>query len=194
MKRNIYISGVGLVVLGVLGVTGTLAQMYPMFWDDDEAVPEAATYGEATLTVEGEVRTVQPSGAPRLWGRGRPGAVRHGKLGSLGEELCANGPFRFGLSEIMVDWGSAADACPAGTWVCAEWERGSLPCNTLRNDGSRDGNDCSGGDLDWTQDGHKGWLANVEGTTIGRIAVEAGGLNSLRTCYHLPVWCCSEVP
>ena len=186
MKRSIYL---GAVVLGAVVVTGTVAQVYPVRWDDGAVGRGLETYGVAAMTVEGEVRTVTASGAPRLWGRGRPGTVRNTTL----EGLCENGHIRFGLSTIMVDWGSAADACPAGTWVCTQEERGTKSCNTLRGDSDRDGADCSGDSLPYPASGHMGWLAGAHLPDSGQAAAEDARFSGGQpVCRSLPVWCCSN--
>ncbi len=142
--------------------------------------------GVAALTVAGEVRTVTSSDAPRLWGKGREGTVRYGNLGGL----CTNGSVRFGLSKIAVEWGSAADACPAGTWVCTNAERGFAACNTIRADSSADGLDCDGSTFNWLPSGHFGWVADDWGEIEGLVWRENGGAWSVRVCSSLPVWCC----
>jgi hypothetical protein len=146
--------------------------------------------GVAALTVEGEVRTVDSSDAPRLWGRGRPGTDVY--LRSEGG-ACVNGGVSFGLSEVAVDWGSAASACPAGDWVCTRAERGDAACDTMRFDETNsDGADCFGDSLEFEPDDHWGWVADSGGTELGKLVEETGGsyTSVLRTCTVLPVWCC----
>lgn len=116
----------------------------------------------AHLTVEGEVRTVDSSDQPRLCGRGRPGVDVYPRVVVL--DYCLSptvAGVHFGLSSTPVDWSSAADGCPAGTWVCRRDEIGN--CNTTRPDGTEDGWLCSGAALDF---------------------------NSVLAPLQLPVWCC----
>ena len=147
--------------------------------------------GTAELTVEGEVRTVDGSGEPRLWGRGRPGTIVYStfNVGPL-QFTCSNGDIKFGLSRIAVPWGSAAEACPAGTWVCRFSSIGA--CDTNRPDGLNDSLDCSGAPQDRSPDKHVGWLAGQTGTTRGRARREdqpqVTGL--FPPCMYFPAWCC----
>jgi hypothetical protein len=76
----------------------------------------------ATMSVRGEVRTIDFQGEPRLWGRGRAGTIVYprvitGSYCSVSVAGEGGGPaslVEYGLSRPIVDWGSAADACPAG--------------------------------------------------------------------------------
>jgi hypothetical protein len=154
----------------------------------------AAGSPTAHLKVAGEVRTIDPgapNGPARLWGRGRVDAEVHGRATQFGAQPCVNGSIRFGLSTVAVDWGSAADACPAGTWVCKSSER--IHCDTLRPDSSVDGLLCDGTPFDATADQHVGWLAEASSVeTNGLASAETIALNSFPTCWTLPVWCCWE--
>jgi hypothetical protein len=158
---------------------------------DETAAAAASATGVAALTVEGEVRTVDPSSAPRLWGQGRPGTDVYLKKDSEPPSLCRNGDVRFGLSKMVVTWGEAADACPAGTWVCTAEERGTAACDTLRPDSSDDAFTCDGVYLDWPSNGHWGWLADA-GITLGSLVIESGVGVATFPCISIPVWCCSE--
>lgn len=145
----------------------------------------------ATASVEGEVRSVDSLGQPRLWGRGRPDTEIFGDPSKFGG-ACLKGTTFFGLSRTAVDWGSAADACPEGTWVCRFGELG--PCDTNRPDGVQsDYMGCDGTLLDFPDDQHEGWIADaasnskVSGTTYMETYTT---LSNQRTCRAYPVWCC----
>lgn len=131
-----------------------------------------------------------PPGSGPLWGRGRPGT----KMWGPGDFLCANGGITFGLSYVAVSWGSAADACPQGTWVCTLAQRGTGSCNTSRPDGGCDGFSCNGACLDFSASGHYGWVADQVTTDQGWAVSEGGGAadEDHLTCEGLPVWCCTE--
>jgi hypothetical protein len=149
--------------------------------------------GVAELSVEGEVRTLSPGGAPRVWGRGRPGAERYGQ--PRGGGPCDINGILIGLSKSIVPLGSVADACPAGTWVCTREEQGiGIPCQSACPDGAIDARDCDYNIIDWDATEHRGWLAgapNNEGA--GTAAWENGSESpTLPSCNRYPVWCCSE--
>lgn len=80
----------------------------------------------AAMKVSGEVRTVDEAGDPRLWGKGRPGTDVYGS--GRGSTCFPNDGVKFGLSLTAETWGSAAQACPAGTWVCTADD--VLACDT----------------------------------------------------------------
>ena len=139
-----------------------------------------------------------------MWGKGRPTAKRYGTNGiELG--LCTRDGIDYGLSYAMVDWGSAEDACPAGTWVCGEAElmSGDPPysaCDTLRPDSTTDLISCTGVEIDRPDNDHYGWLADSgETSTIGLGMLHGEG-NTTGSgvvgfpCATMPVWCCSEAP
>ncbi len=144
--------------------------------------------GPAALMIEGEVRTVDASELPRLWGRGRDGVDVYP---SVALDLpCLNGDLRYGLSTADVSWGAAADGCPVGTWVCPI--DGLLACNTTRPDDSTDGRTCDGTARDFSEAAHVGWvqgLKNGQGHTFSESAFDGSALS----CELLPVWCCWEV-
>ncbi|MCH7667216.1 MAG: hypothetical protein IH936_14960 [Acidobacteria bacterium] len=157
-------------------------------------VPAApVAVGTAALSVEGEVRTVAPGGEPRLWGRGRPGTVVYHHVPPLGIATCQNGEVKFGLSLLAVPWGSAAEACPAGTWVC---QRSDItPCDTDRPDSSADVLSCDGTSVDEPPGEHPGWLADISSVfTIFALAkrenTDTATTLLRRPCNHYPVWCC----
>jgi hypothetical protein len=131
-----------------------------------------------------------PPGAGHLWGRGRPGT----KIWGPGDLLCVNGTTIYGLSYVAVSWGSAADACPQGTWVCTRAERGTGACNTSRSDGGCDGLTCTGACMDFLENRHYGWTADQVTTLQGWAISELGGAadEDHLTCEGLPVWCCTE--
>ena len=87
-----------------------------------QETPEAAAVygqviGEARVTIQGEVRTVDSeiSPNPRLWGKGRDNAVQHG-TNAVETSLCMNlaTNVELGLSRNLSTWGSDS-ACPTGT-------------------------------------------------------------------------------
>jgi hypothetical protein len=154
----------------------------------------------AKIRVSGEVRTIDPqdpTGPSRLWGNGRVEEI-YGTLFDLPgigeiEIPCYHGGVHYGLSKQIVDWGSAAAACPAGTWVCKADEIAA--CNTARPDHLFwDYLDCDGSSVSVAEDEHQGWLAN-EGSapadlTVGTYRSESGAASNAPTCRNLPVWCC----
>jgi hypothetical protein len=162
------------------------------------AIPRQATAGltnsgggPAATRVTGEVRTVDGDGTPRQWGRGRPGTLVHGQA----ESFCSQAGIYFGLSTQGVDWGSAAEACPAGTWVCRQSEIvGGLPCDTVRPDTTVDARNCEGIALDLNANIHLGWLADAGAGTLHAILCAEDGTCPLeaQTCSSFPVWCCFE--
>lgn len=129
-------------------------------------------------------------GSGPLWGRGRPGT----KMWGPGDFLCINGTIAFGLSYVAVSWGSAADACPQGTWVCTRAQRGTGACNTSRPDGGCDGLSCTGACMDFLENRHYGWTADQVTALQGWAISELGGAadEDHLTCEGLPVWCCTE--
>jgi hypothetical protein len=154
-------------------------------------VPTVDSAGNTTarLTVDGEVRTTDSSGAPLIWGRGRPGVIVYPQVGT--GSFCSNGlSNRFGLSSVMVDWGSAADGCPVGTWVCRTSD--VVACNTTRPDSSLDAWECDATPIDRDENAHIGWLAEMDLADLvrGRIFSETGFETSGGTCATLAVWCC----
>jgi hypothetical protein len=156
----------------------------------------------ARLKVAGEVRTIDPGDATRsrLWGTGRVAANQvYGKKLFGFEVACVHEGVRFGLSEVLVDWGSAPAACPAGTWVCRGAEVGLgeyVGCDTERPDTNVDFISCDGGELNREENGHVGWLAEggiYNGLPVnGLMMTEYGTTNVADTCASAPVWCCWE--
>lgn len=130
-----------------------------------------------------------PPGAGHLWGRGRPGT----KFWGPGDFLCANGSVVFGLSDSMVPWAGAADACPEGSWVCTVAERGTGACDTSRPDTNCDEAGCDGTCFDLSAGGVEGWLADHYNLRLGRVSNETGGIATIQfSCNSLAVWCCTE--
>jgi hypothetical protein len=104
---------------------------------------------------------------------------------------CSNAGIKFGLSGTAVDWGSAADACTIGTWVCTEAERGLAACDTARPNLASDYANCTGAGVDSNSNQHIGWLADRgTGNASGRWVAEDGSNDSAAPCFSLPVWCC----
>lgn len=153
--------------------------------------------GQPRMTVQGEIRTVDQTEQPVLWGEGRHGVARYGKTG-VESGLCQNGNVEFGLSSIAVDWGDVTASCPAGTWVCTLAERGNVACNTTRTDapGFPDSFLCDGTPVDLPADNHNGWVNHTGGgNTFQAVTQDEEGLAAAfdPPCDYNPVWCCSEV-
>lgn len=151
------------------------------------SLSKSITVQAAAMKVEGELRTVDESGDPRLWGKGRPDTEVYGSGSGL---PCLNGNIKFGLSKTPVAWGSAANACPAGTWVCEANDL--VACNTTRANFSVDGRTCAGDALDWAENNHIGWTAAGGSNTLtGTVFFEGGSTSAIwSTCNTMPVWCC----
>jgi hypothetical protein len=158
------------------------------------ALAASAGAAGAKVRVVGEVRTVDPAGEPRLWGRGRKDVGVFPRPITPGTHYCFNVStnFRFGLSTTSVDWGSAADACPAGTWVCRTSDL--VACDTTRPDSGSDASDCDGLGMGLDADEHWGWVEDAAPSNVnsGSFFTESGNPSSARTCWLLPVWCCWE--
>ena len=160
--------------------------------------PGSVGASSAKVKVAGEVRTIEAGGEPRLWGRGRPGTGIYAKPISPGAHYCRNldtGVF-FGLSTAMVDWGSAAEACPAGTWVCGRQD--VKACDTARPDEEPDWLSCDGDAGGLTSLLDQGWLDSAWPNDLlgfdhfGLLFLENGSLGGRYVCDALPVWCCWE--
>ena len=157
--------------------------------------PGPATFsggGPASLRVAGEVRSVDSTGEPRLWGKGRPGAKIYGPDDGSGA-FCSQGSIRFGLSEGGADWGSADSACPEGTWVCRRSEIEAAPaCNTARPDTGADLLRCDGESVDQGEGAHIGWLADhpAPANGMGLVLYESDPVAVHPNCVTGPVWCC----
>ncbi|MBR9680481.1 MAG: hypothetical protein GOU98_01495 [Candidatus Altiarchaeota archaeon] len=156
------------------------------------------SWGGATVSIIGEVRTLEYDGSGgRVWGEGRSASRRYGTSG-IESGLCTNGDIQFGLSYTATTFGASAAACPHGTWVCSYVDRGAGvgACNTARPDWTDDGIYCSGSSIDFTSTNHVGWTSSWDGSTsstVEAIAVkEINGAYAIwDTCTSLPVWCCS---
>ena len=143
------------------------------------------------LQVRGEVRTVDSTGQPRLWGSGRPG----GTLYSLVGGYCDYQGISYGLTEAVSDWASAADVCPAGSWLCTKEEiRGDGACRTGRGfDWANGYLGCDGIIRCRDGDDHIGWLADSSNPVYPSNLSESGDVgNSIESCNGMPVWCCFE--
>jgi hypothetical protein len=159
--------------------------------------PGSVGANAAKVKVTGEVRTIDAGGELRLWGRGRQDIGIYPKPISPGTHYCYNPEtdVTFGLSTAMVDWGSAADACPAGTWVCGR--RDVNACDTARPDEEPDLIECDGTKVDLTLSSDNGWVNEATLTSalnfdhVGVLWVGGGGHIAYRyVCESLPVWCC----
>lgn len=156
----------------------------------------------AALQVEGEIRGVSQFGQPRLWGRGRTNVKVYGTRFLPGSDEtipCFIDEYFYGLSATAVDWGSAADACPAGSWVCGTRivSGGAVACNTVRPDDFA-ASTCDGSDLSFASNQHLGWISHGNGAGNGNVGQAiselSGGVTIRKTCYSLPVWCCWQAP
>jgi hypothetical protein len=142
----------------------------------------------------GELRSVDSTGEPRLWGKGRPRAKIYGPDDGSGA-FCSQGSIRFGLSEGVADWGSADSACPEGTWVCRQSEIFGAPaCNTVRPDTLIDMRLCDGDAVNFAENSHVGWLADQmePSNASGLVLNEAGLVSFFETCASAPAWCCLD--
>lgn len=154
------------------------------------------------MTVVGEVRTVDEVASPRLWGKGRPKTNRYGTSG-IESGLCVAGTIDYGLSFNSVEWASAANACPAGTWVCSvdDLKSGGMPysaCDTARPEAAADEIACDGTPSNVQATHHRGWLADShENWTFAGLSLsEATSISTVAgslSCESRPVWCCSEL-
>ncbi len=193
MKAVVIYTLVGFLVL--FSVLANADENEPM--STGVSIASVVTAAQPGLTVEGEVRTVDAATNPRLWGKGRPNTKRYG---TTGEEsgLCAAGSIDYGLSFNTVDWGSAADACPAGTWVCSRADLesgGSLSvCDTARPGNSATQMTCDGVALTASNLNHWGWLADshLSSALSGSAFVESNLVAEFLNCHSLAVWCCSQ--
>ena len=182
------------VIGSPIGATSELAVPHS---DLDDRAPLPTFGPRATVTITGEVRTVDDEERPRLWGKGRYGVVRYGTTG-LESGLCtsSDGTVEFGLSNVVATWDSVDHACPAGTWVCTSNDVGSdsFTCDTDRPDTTSDGFNCDGTDINYQPESHAGWTSDLsspgglyklwnEGTTWAETTL---------ACRMHPVWCCSE--
>lgn len=131
-----------------------------------------------------------PGLGPR-WGAGRPDAAVWG-TGGLALGLCSNGGVAFGLSRDVVPWGSSAEVCPHGTWVCTAAQRGTGACDTARPQTVAQLT-CAGDPLpEGGPSGALGWTADAAHTDGKPAAVyEDGATFALPVCSSLPVWCCA---
>lgn len=182
--------------------TRSLAQPGVEHINGDTRAPIPPQTPPAAMTIEGEVRTVDSAGHTRLWGKGRGNAaVRYGETG-IETGLCTSvdGTVKYGLSRGEVNWGSAADACPAGTWVCNVSDFGVLgfTCDTARPDSGSDAYSCDGTAIDRPEDDHFGWIADtgtLPETMLYILCAEQNSwANVYQSCEYYPVWCCSEAP
>jgi len=150
----------------------------------------------STLEVRGEIRSTDPAGDNRLWGKGRPGITA---VTDNSGYNCTNNGLRFHVSNTMVSWGSAAQACPTGTWVCTEAERGTTECSP--NGVSESYINCAGDSHDAKVDGNFGmyifipaWVADADDSNHldGKVVRLNGWVASAQGCNYRPVWCCSK--
>ena len=148
------------------------------------------------LEVLGELRVTDSAGTNHLYSQGRPGAVRYGLTGESAG-LCTNGSFTFGLSKARVKWEGASAACPSGTWVCTQTERGVAACDTARPDSPtcdyRSGSTsiaCTNQppDQHWGHVADNTFQSGREGNHVNENGSAGGGGGGQ---YEMPVWCCN---
>lgn len=159
--------------------------------DDPQPGAKTTQAQSAAMKVEGEVRTVDDAGEPRLWGKGRPNTSVY--VTGSGFPCFGNDGVKFGLSRVAETWGSAAQICPAGTWVCKAGD--VVTCNTSRPDSTTaDGLDCAGNTFNLPANGHIGWLAGAGSGGFGGATFDEQGnqSQSVLGCNFLPAWCCWE--
>lgn len=169
---------------------------------DRSVSTDVVDYAPTGLTSTREVRTTDENDYPRQWGKGRSGVKRWGTTGvETGLCISTNPGIVFGLSETMTNWGSAADACPAGTWVCRIRDLpNSGTCNTARETGIPgipDWMNCGGTFMTFpAEDQHTGWIDAImfRHTGAGKPENNFAAFGSNPVCYNLPVWCCSDAP
>lgn len=179
------LSGIASLALGDSDI------FYP---DADERAAPPAPLPPAAMSVVGEIRSVDESRQPRLWGEGREGVVRYGRVDEE-TDLCVVDNIEFGLSNIIVTWEGAASACPVGTWVCTFGEIGYIyDCNTDRPGGTFDKLDCDNTPVEVPDGDQQGWLAGTyQGYPyLGMFRKETTGYGGSSFCNSMPVWCCSE--
>lgn len=184
-----------MVIFAILSTTTIQALGEPgIFYPEGEerALPPPPL-PPAAMRVVGEIRSVDESKQPRLWGEGRPGTLRYGQLADV--DLCINGEVAFGLSHTVTNWGTSPSACPVGTWVCTKAEIVGTECDTDRPDSEVvDQWLCDLAQVNLPKNGHRGWLADVynDDKLNGSGMNEGGYLSGHTICNFLPVWCCSE--
>jgi len=145
------------------------------------------TRAQAAMLVEKAVHD-------RLWGENRPNGRVYGETGPIPIETPCVGSnaLKFGLSRAIVPWHQAAAACPAGTWVCTDAERGATACDTVRPDTGCRYRLCD--TTCWAfadADEHFGWVADADSDpAYGQSRFEDGTGGPAHTCTYLPVWCC----
>jgi hypothetical protein len=154
------------------------------------------TNGDSTAIDTRRLYVPPGAGSLRVWGEGRPGTLRYGTTGeSIG--LCDNPMLgvRFGLSKARVWWEGAAAACPGGTWVCTQSERGPNSCNTDRPTTTA----CD--TISLTANGYT--CTNASAPSLGFVADQGSSLEGVIVDENgmvvspapgklaLPVWCCS---
>jgi len=167
---------------------------------DNGRVGVNTTAPASALNVQGEIRATDSNGDNRLWGKGRPGATV--VTDNSGPTTCTGNGLKYSVSTMMVSWGEAEQACPAGTWVCTALERGSSQC--VPSGVSTDLLGCDGGVEDARVVGTStwynyipAWVADADPATSSAraktVRLEGGGLSAV-VCNTRPVWCCQNLP
>lgn len=165
---------------------------------EDISATRNSVIGRPQMTVEGEIRTVNETSKPQLWGKGRYGVVRYGVAGTeLGLCLNTSQTVAFGLSNVVTQWDSVANGCPAGTWVCSssDFEDPYFDCDTNRPSTGFPALNCDGTEYNLSPTSHYGWVAdlNLAGDhPYWAFSESPGSLSTQTACRMLPVWCCSE--
>lgn len=163
---------------------------------DNGRVGVNTTTPVSALNVQGEIRATDSNGANRLWGKGRPGAT---VVTDNGLTACTGNGLKYSVSTMMVSWGEAEQACPAGTWVCTASERGTSPCtptgvsiDLLACDGSIE--DAQDNDNLHSYYFIPAWVADADpamsSARAKTVRLNGDGDLSAVVCNTRPVWCC----
>ena len=180
------------VVVVPLGSSSAKGSDQQLQYNDNGKTAGAELYYNKTnrrLEARGEVRTTDGAGNPRLWGHGRPGTglMTHDTV----SETCGNILNGYALSTQLVTWEGAAQACPAGTWVCS---LDDLPlsgsCNVPQNL-YFDKMDCDGSAPGANVNFLFGWVADSYSATSGSLVLSSNmGRSGIVSCNFYRVWCC----
>jgi hypothetical protein len=123
------------------------------------------------------------------------GSHRNGAGPGADSFLCVNPSqgVRYGLSSRFAHYADASFLCPAGTWVCTREERGTVGCNTTRQDSTCDARTCGGTCIDDPADDHRGWTHTAFNLIGAAESVnENGVISGTSPCELRPAWCCSK--
>ncbi len=132
----------------------------------------------------------------KLWSKGRPGTALIAHIVPIVDGYCTNpSGTKFALSQLMVDWGNADDACPQNTWVCTNDElpnpgkcdvqpfytRYYFPCDGSLTTGA-------------TVTSLSGWVSDADLISLSQGFTKSSDDFSIsygeEVCSHYRVWCC----